>query len=100
MIGDFAPVERRNAAHGVDYMLVEAREESKSVFAGQSVLDGMPTPVSAVSCPLVPAPSSITGMLRALPPGTVAALEDDDLEAALDQLVRGAHAGDAAAQQR
>jgi len=26
-------------------------------------------PVSARSCPLVPVPSSITGMLRALPPG-------------------------------
>ena len=37
-------------------------------------------------------------MLRALPPAMSRALEHDDLEAALDQLVRGAHAGDAAAQ--
>ena len=39
------------------------------------------------------------GNAAGLAAGTVAALEDHDLEAALDQLVRGAHAGDAAAQQ-
>ena len=59
----------------------------------------MPRRCRRSSCPLVPAPSSITGMLRALPPASVAALEDHDLEAALDQFVRGAHAGDAAARQ-
>ena len=39
VIRHLAPVERRDAAHGVDDVLVEAREESKPVLAGQLVLD-------------------------------------------------------------
>ena len=96
MIRYFAPVERRYAAHGVDYVLVETGEEPKSVLAGQAVLDRTHAGGELMSAGV----GAIVdhGNAASLAAGKVAALEDDDLEAALDQLVRGAHAGDAAAQ--
>ena len=92
-----AAVERRNAAHGVDDVLVEAGEKAESVLAGQAVLDRRHAALSARSCPLVPAPSSITADAAGLAARNAPALEHGHLEAALDQLVRGAHARHAAA---
>ena len=97
VIRHLAPVERRYAAHGVDHVLVEAREEPEPMLAGQAVPDDSRRR-SASWCPLVPSPSSIDGNAAGLAAGNIAALEDHDLEAALDQLVRGAHARDATAE--
>ena len=97
MVRRFAPVERRDAPHGVDDVLVEAGEEPKSVLAGQRGARSSPRRRSASSCPLVSGAVIDHGNAAGLASGEVAALEDDDLEAALDQFVRGAHAGDAAA---
>ena len=98
MIRHGLPVERGRAAHWADDMLVEAGEESESVLALDLVHQGLDAPLSTSSRPLVPGPSSATGMLRALPPAMSRRSSLSDLEAALDQLVRGAHAGDATAQ--
>ena len=68
MIGCLSSVERRRSAHGVDDVLVETWEESKPMFAGQPVLDGARRRRWRADVRLCPSPSSMTGMLRALPP--------------------------------
>ena len=97
MIRHLAPVKRRDAPHGVDHVLVEAGEEAKTMLAGQVVLDGCRAGVGE----LVSAGAGAIvdhGNAARLAAGNIAALENHDLEAALDQLVRGTHAGDATAQ--
>ena len=98
MIGHLAPVERRNAPHGVDDVLVEAGEEPESVLAGQAVLDRATTPVSATCARCVPVAVVDHRNAAGLAARDVAPFEHHDLEAALDQFVRGAHARHAAAQ--
>ena len=97
VIGHLAPVERRDAPHRVDHVLVEAREEPKPVLAGQAVLDGRDAGVGELVSARAGAVVDHRDAAR-LAARDAAALEDDDLEAALDQLVRGAHARDAAAE--
>jgi hypothetical protein len=98
MISHLAPVERRYAAHGVDDVLVEAGEESETMLAGQVVLDGCHAGVGE----LVPADAGAIvhhGNAASFAAGNIATLEDHNLETALDQFVRGTHAGDATSQQ-
>jgi hypothetical protein len=95
MVGCFSSVERRRSAHGVDDVLVEAREESKPMFAGQPVLDGPEGAARELVSASVQAVID-DGNAAGLPSRQLATLEHDDLKAALDELVRGAHAGDAA----
>ena len=77
-------------------MLVEAGKEPESMLAGQSVH----CPIRTARGDLVSASPAVVGNRDAarLSSGNVAAFQDDDFEAALDQFVRGAHAGYAAPQ--
>ena len=96
MLRDGAAVEGGYAAHGVNDVLVKAGEEPEPVFARQSVVDRSEPVVGE----LVSASAVIVGDLDAarLASRNGLLLQDDDFEAALDQFVGGAHAGDAAAQ--
>ena len=97
VIGDLAAVQRRDAAHGVHDVLVEAGEEAEAVLARQVVLDRRH---AVVGQHMAGAGRALVGNRDAarLAAGDVAAFEHRDLEPTLDELVRGAHAGDAAAQ--
>ena len=92
-----ASVERRRAAHGVHDMFVEAREEAEPMLSGHAVVDRARGAFGKLMSTRV-----LTfldhGDATRLPSGEVVAFEHNDLEAALDQFVRGAHPGDAAAQ--
>ena len=97
MVRHLAPVERRDPAHRVDHVLVEAWEEAEAVLAGQPMLDRRDARVRE----LVAAPALTAFGHRdasSLAAGQLATFENDDLEAALAELVRGAHACDAAAE--
>ena len=96
VIRHLAPVKRRRAAHGVDYVLVETREKSEPMLAGHPVRDRTPSAIGELMSAGVLA---LVGHRNAasLASRNVAALEHHDLEAALDQFVRGTHACDAAA---
>ncbi len=97
MIHDLAPVERGRAAHGVDDVLIEAREEPEPVLAGQPVLDRCHAGIR----PLVAARALAVvdyGNAAGLASRDGAALEHGNLETALNQLVRGTHSGHAAAE--
>ena len=78
-------------------MFVKSRKEPESVLARELVLNGRHAPVgqhvSALAFALV-AHRNAAGLAA----GNVAALEDHNLEAALNELVRGTHATHAAAQ--
>jgi hypothetical protein len=95
MVRRFSSVERRRSAHGVDDVLVEAWKESKPMFAGQPVLDGPEGAARELMSASVPAIID-DGNAAGLPSRQAAALEHDDLKAALNELVGGAHARDAA----
>ena len=97
VIGHLATVERRNAAHGVDDVLIEPGEKPEAVLAGQVVLDRSNSGVRN----LMPAAAGAVVHDRnaaRLAARDVAPFEDHDLEAALDEFLRGAHARHAAAQ--
>ena len=86
VICHLAPVERRNAAHGVDDVLVEAGEESKAVLAGQvgaRPRQSVSAQLDAGCCGAVVDDRNAARLAAR----DVAAFEDDDLEAALDQLL-------------
>ncbi len=98
MIRNLSPIKRRRAAHGVDDMFVETREEPEPVFAWQPMLDrahgaGGGQLMSARVLAVVD-----DGNAAGLASRQVAALEHNDLKAALDQFMRGAHASHAAAE--
>ena len=92
-----SPVKRRRSAHRVDDVLVETREEAKSMFAWQPVIDRTHSAAGELMSARVLAVID-DGNAPGLPPGQVAALKHDDLKAALDQFVRSAHSSDAAAE--
>ena len=96
MIGGGAPVERRDAPHGVDHMLVEAGKEAKAVLAGQIVLDRVRAGIGHLMAAWAGAVVAHRNAAR-LAAGELAALENHHLEAALDQFVRRGHTGHAAA---
>ena len=99
VIRHLAPIERRNAAHGVDDVLVEAGEKPEAVLAGQVVLDRSNSGVRNLIPPLAAGASSLDHWNAArLAARDVAPFEHHDLEAALDEFLRGAHARHAAAQ--
>ena len=83
VIRHLAPVKRRDAAHGVDHVLVEAWEEPEPMLAGHAVLERMPGAtgelISAGVLALVD-----DGNAAGLASRNIAALEHHDLEAALD----------------
>ena len=91
-----ATVKRRRAAHGVHDMFVETREEAEPMLPGQPVPDRTPVIGELMSAGV----RALVDHRNAagLASGNFAAFEHNDLEAALDQLVRGAHPGHAAAQ--
>jgi hypothetical protein len=97
MIRHLAPVKRRYAAHCVDYVLVETWEESKPVLAGHPMLDRTPSAIGELMSAGVLALVDDRNA-AGLASRNIAALEHYDIKAALDQLVRGTHAGDTAAQ--
>ncbi len=97
VVGRAAAVERRDAPHRVDDVAVEAGEESEAVLARQVVLDGIEAAVGELVAAAALAVVAHRHAAR-LAAGEVAAFEHDHLEAALGQLVRGAHAADAAAE--
>ncbi len=95
MVGHGAPVEGGDAPHGIDDVLVEAGEEAEPVLAWQVMLDR----VDAGIHQHVRGDAVAAGRHRnaaRLAAGDVAPLEDDDLNAAFDELVRGAHPRNAA----
>ena len=77
-------------------MPVEAGKEAKSVLTGQSMLDRCHARIGTF---MAAGTGAIVGDRDAarLAAGKLPALEDHHVEAALDQLVRGAHARYAAA---
>ena len=78
-------------------VLVESREEPESMLAGQAMLDRS----HGVAGELMPACAvAIIDHAKAacLATCNISAFEDDDLKAALDQLVRGTHPRHAAAE--
>ncbi len=97
MVRHLPPVERRDPAHRVDHVLVEAREEAEAVLAGQPMLDRRHARVRELV-----AAAALTAFghrdASSLAAGQLATFENDDLEPALAELVRGAHACDAAAE--
>ena len=97
MIGSLSPVERGGAAHGVDDMFVETGEEPEPMFAWQAMLDRAHGAGGKLMSARVLAVID-DGNAARLASRQVAALEHDDLKAALDQFVRSAHASDAAAE--
>ena len=97
VIRHLAPVKRRYAAHGLDDVLVETREEAKPVLAGHPMLDRRPIAIGEMMSAGVLALVD-DGNAAGLASRNIAALEHHDLEAALDQLVRGAHPRNAAAE--
>jgi hypothetical protein len=96
VIRRLSSVKRRYSAHRVDDMLVETREEPESVFAGQPVFDRPQGAAGQLMAACVLALID-DGNAAGLSARQVAAFKHDDLKAALDQFVRGAHPGDAAA---
>jgi hypothetical protein len=91
-----APVKRRDAPHRVDDVLVEAREEPKSMLARHAVVDRARGALGELVSARVLAFLHY-GDAPGLPSGEAVALEHNDTEAALDQFVRSAHPGDAPA---
>ncbi len=97
MVRHLAPVERRNIAHRVDDVLIKTGEEPKAMLAGHEMVDR----TCGARGELMSARVFVRVRHRdaaGLAARNVPAFEHNDLEAALDQLVRGAHAGDAAAE--
>ncbi len=97
VIGDLAPIERRNAPHRVDDVLVKAGEEPKTVLARNLVVERRNSLVGEFMSTRALA-SVGDGYAAGLAAGDVAPLENDYLESALDQFVRGGHARHPAAQ--
>ena len=98
MICHRAPIEGWNTQHGVDDVFVKPREEPKSVLAGKAMVD--PSLSLRQMGELMSAGAVVMGHLDAagLASRSISALENLDLKAALDQLVRGTHTRDAAAE--
>ena len=96
MIGDRAAVERRDAPHGVDDVLVEAGKEAEAVLARDFIGDRGDAAVDKLASRGAGAVVLDRHAAR-LAAGDVAPFENDDLEAALDQLVSSRHAADAGA---
>jgi hypothetical protein len=97
VVRHFGPIKRWYAAHGVDDVLVEAREEPKPVLAGHPVPNRTSGPLRKLDSAGVLSLFK-DGNAAGLASRNIAALEHHDLEAALDQLVRGAHPRNAAAE--
>ena len=97
MIRRLASVERRNAAHRVDHVLVEAWKKPETVLARNPVIKRGDACIDEL---MAARASAIVDDWHAarLAAGDVAPLEDDHLEATLNQFVRGAHPRHAAAE--